>query len=261
MYNFPNMRNTNAAFWTALSMLLRDMGISGLPDALDVDARPVPPDIGRETVFTQLCGYPLQTIYRGQYRYLATPSYAAPGCEPGAHCAFVIVRMDDPSRHIEDLRGQRFAVNSPHSNSGMNLPRRLFAPLAQQGRFFGKVVLSGSHSESLRLIQIGLVDAASVDCLTWAFALEHAPELVEGLRPLARTAMSPALPFVTGLGTSEEVADTLRHALLRLGNEPLFADIRKGLRIEAIEEIPERKYEAIIDHEHESRALGYAEIA
>jgi ABC-type phosphate/phosphonate transport system substrate-binding protein len=260
MYNFPAMRPANAAFWRALAALLDADGASGVPALLDFGQGPVPDSIPGSTFFTQTCGYPLQTLYRGQYQYLATPSYIAPGCGLMTHCAFLIVRDQDPAQGIEDLRGRRFAVNSPHSNSGMSLPRRLIAPFATDGRFFASVALSGSHPRSLDMVRQGEVDTASVDCLTWAFAAEHAPDLTAGLRVLAETPPSPAIPFVTGLDATPDEIAALRRALAVIGSEPDYARIREGLRLRMIGQVPATAYQSLLDYEAEADAMGYPKI-
>lgn len=261
MYNFRGMQQANAGFWRALRGLIEAEGCAALPDRLEFDQPPVPEAISPDTLFTQTCGYPLQTIYRGQYRCVATPSYVAPGCGVMTHCAFFVVRDDDTAGTIEALRGRRFAVNSPHSNSGMNLPRRSLAPLADKGRFFSKVELSGSHPLSLRMVQQRLVDAASIDCLTWAFALDHAPEMVAGLRVLAETVPSPAIPFIAGGDTSDEEVATLRRALSVVAGGDEYDEVRAALKLGGIGQVQQGAYDVLLDYERQARDLGYAEIA
>src|SRR5919112_1821900 len=79
MYNLPEMRPVNVAFWTALRTELARRGLDGLPEAPDFTRAAVPGRIEPETFFTQFCGYPQQTIYAGQARHLAVPVYAAGG--------------------------------------------------------------------------------------------------------------------------------------------------------------------------------------
>ena len=52
------------------------LGIGDLPHNLDFERRPVPAEIDADTLFTQVCGYPLQTIYRAQAAFLAAPVYS-----------------------------------------------------------------------------------------------------------------------------------------------------------------------------------------
>lgn len=261
MYNFARMRPANAAFWTAVADRMRKEGYADLPYALDFGQPPVPASLAADTLLTQTCGYPLQTIYQGQFQLVATPGYTAPGCEGFEHSAFFIVREQDAARNLEDLRGRRFAVNSVHSNSGMNLPRRTLASLAKDGRFFTEVVDSGSHPNSLELVRSAKVDAASVDCLTWAFAQRYAPELVVGLRVLAPSTRSPAIPFVTGAATPPDVVQALRRALVAVGNEPEYESVRTPLFIASIQYLEWNAYDIIMRMEHEAEQLKYPEIA
>lgn len=257
MYNFPLMREANAMFWKALSSLLRTHGITDAPAQLEFEHGPVPDRIAAETLFSQTCGYPLQTIYQGQYRLLAAPDYDAPGCGEMTHSAFIVVRAKDDAGEPADLRGRRFAMNTPHSNSGMNLPRLLFAPLARNGAFFDAVTETGSHPKSLAMVQAGRADAASVDCLTWAFAAQHAPEMIDGLRVLAQTAPSPTIPFITAASTPPQWVTALSQSLEQIGREADYSDARAGLRIRDIRTVGENAYTILRDYVRQAEDLGY----
>ena len=169
MYNLPEMREFNSAFWQAMSEELRALGRTEIPLALSFTRPAVPDQIGPEVYFSQTCGYPLQTIYSGQYHLLGVPTYGVPGCAPSSHCAFIVVNKDSVFLDIDDLRGRAFAVNSRHSNSGMNLPRRLISTRAGGKPFFSRVVETGTHHASMELVASGGVDGASIDCVTLAF--------------------------------------------------------------------------------------------
>lgn len=260
MYDLPGMRAANQALWAALAALLRRDG-HDVPDTLEDDNGPAPGRSFQGTVFTQTCGYPLQTIHRDQLRLLATPSYDAPGCGEMTHNAFIVVRDEDEVFEPEDLRGRRFALNAAHSNSGMNLPRRLFAPLARDGRFFGEIIETGSHARSLQKLLRYEVDAASIDCVTWAFVEDYAPEILHDLRVIARTEISPCLPFVTGTATPPDLVAALRRALLTIGADPAYRDIRAPLRLTSIGLLPQEAYDVVLRYEAEAIAAGYPRIA
>ena len=105
MYNLPEMRPDNAAFWTALRGLLLESGIE-TPAALAFDRPPVPATIPGETLFSQTCGYPLETIFRGQAIQLGTPCYAVDGCDGPTHCGVFVVPAGSPARRSASSRGQ-----------------------------------------------------------------------------------------------------------------------------------------------------------
>src|SRR5204863_144381 len=70
---------------------------------------------------------------------LATPVYAAEGCEGPRYRSIVVTRADRPWRTLDDLRGARAAINEASSHSGTNALRSVIAPLSRDGAFFGDV--------------------------------------------------------------------------------------------------------------------------
>lgn len=261
MYNLPEMAERNRAFWQALDGELHRDGSWNADAELAPTRKPVPDEIGPEVLFSQTCGYPLQTIYHGQYQLLGVPTYDAPGCGDATHCAFIVVREDSRFERPEDLRGASFALNSLHSNSGMNLPRLLFARLAGGKPFFGQVVETGSHPASLARVAAGELDTASIDCLTYTFFQDHRPDFVSGLRVLAETPSSPAIPFVTSSATPPDQVAALRAALLCLGSDPAHRETLAALRIRTISPADPAAYARLLDYEREAAALGYPVLA
>jgi ABC-type phosphate/phosphonate transport system substrate-binding protein len=261
MYNLPEMAAVNAAFWRAMVEELRQEEFINAPDELVLESPSVPDAIPPSTLFTQTCGYPLQTIYQGQYQLLGVPTYDAPGCGEGTHRAFILVRADASVKRLEDLRGSTFALNSRHSNTGMNLPRVMFARIAAGRRFFSRVVETGSHAASMQRVASGGADAASIDCLTYAFFSDYRPEALVGLRRLADTPESPTIPFITAACTSAEYAAALRRALTRVVDAPQHRPLLNRLRLRHISAKDLTAYARLLEYEREAFALGYGELA
>ncbi len=261
MYNLPEMADVNTAFWRALAEELQRDGIADAPGGLLMESPPVPDAIPKETLFTQTCGYPLQTVYRGQYQLLGVPTYDAPGCGEGTHLAFIVVRADSPMERLEDLRGGTFALNSRHSNSGMNLPRVMFARIAGGQRFFDRVIETGSHAASIQLVASGGADAASIDCLTFAFLGDYRPAALEGVRRFADTPASPAIPFVTAADTPRDDVAVLQRALLCVAADPERRPVLDRLRLRHIGPADPAAYARLLDYEREALELSYGEIA
>ncbi|MBI3707539.1 MAG: PhnD/SsuA/transferrin family substrate-binding protein [Proteobacteria bacterium] len=261
MYNLPEMRPANAAFWHALRDLLSEAGVEALPEGLDFKRPPVPDRIGAETLFSQTCGYPLETIFRGQAIRLGTPCYDAEGCEGPTHCGFFVVPADSHAQVLRDLAGGTFLLNSRHSNSGMNLPRRALAEIADKGTLFGRVIETGSQPGNLDRIARGEADMTAVDCVTYAFWHRHRPDAGAGTKVIARTPPSPAIPFVTSVETPPRTVEMLREALHRLAHDDRFAEIRAGLLIKDIVDVQAERYRALLDYEAEAARLGYPVLA
>jgi len=261
MYNLPEMRAANARFWAALRALLTEAGLRDLPEDLLPDRVPVPDRLEPEMLFSQTCGYPLETVCRGQAIRLGSPVYDVPGCDGPSHRAFFVVPENSPARSLADLRGGVFLLNSPVSNSGMNLPRRALAEIAAGSRpFFREIVVTGGHPASLDGLLRGEGDAASIDCVTYAFWRHYRPEAAARMRIIAETPVSPSIPFVTSAKTPPEIAEILRTALRRLARDPRHAAARAGLRIGDIVEVPDSAYRGLLDYERQAAQLGYPEL-
>jgi ABC-type phosphate/phosphonate transport system substrate-binding protein len=261
MYNLPEMRPLNSAFWDALRGLLAEAGVADLPAGLSFERPPVPERIGPEVLFSQTCGYPLETVYRGQAIRLGVPCYDTAGCDGPTHCGLFVVPATSTARQLRDLKGGAFLLNSRRSNSGMNLPRRGLAELAGGQPFFASVTETGSQPGNLDRIAKGEADATAVDCVTYAFWCRHRPDAARHTRVLAHTPPSPAIPFVTSIETPPEIVALLRAALGRLAREPRFADIRAGLLLKDIVEVPDARYAMLLDYEREAATLGYPQLA
>ena len=260
MYNLPEMRAANAAFWAALRCEAARDGLTDLPADLDCDRPAVPAMLEHDLVFSQVCGYPLQTIFRGQATLLGVPSYAATYCDGPTHAGVFVVHRDALFRSLADLAGCRFAFNSIHSNSGMNLPRRAIADLAGGRPFFGSVEEAHGHPANLDRVAAGEIDATCVDCVTYAFCCRYRDAVRERTRILAATPPSPAIPFVTSAATPPRMVAALRTALARVGSAPEHAEIRAALLLTAISPADEAAYPRLMELEQEAAALGYPRL-
>ncbi|MBM3950266.1 MAG: phosphate ABC transporter substrate-binding protein [Rhodospirillales bacterium] len=257
MYNLPEMRPHNAAFWAAVRAEMAHAGENDLPIDLDFARPPVPSTIEPTVTFTQVCGYPLQTIFRGQAVLLGAPVYTAEYCHGATHVGVFLVRDDSPYRRLEDLRGCRFVFNSIHSNSGMNLPRRALADIAGGRALFASVAETHSQPGNIERVAKGEADATCVDCVTFAFFRRHRPELGRRLRVLDTTPPSPSIPFVTSCATPSRTVDRLRAALQRVGKSPEWTSVRDGLMLKDIVAPDPAAYARLLDYECEAAERGY----
>jgi ABC-type phosphate/phosphonate transport system substrate-binding protein len=261
MYNLPEMRAVNTAFWQAMRAELAQRGMAGLPETPEFERAPVPGCIEPETLFSQVCGWPLQTIYTGQARLLGVPLYAAPYCAGPTHAGVFVVQRDSGFATLDDLRGCAFAFNSVHSNSGMNLPRRALAGLGARAPFFGSIIETHSQPGNIERVAKGEVDATCVDCVTYAFYCRHRPALAACTRVLAATPPSPAIPFVTSAATPDDVVALLQVALMAVAREPRWAEARAGLLLADIVAPDAAAYQVQLDYTAEAATLGYPVLA
>lgn len=72
------------------------------------------------------------------------------------------VKKDAPYQSIQDLKGKNLGLVDPNSTSGYNVP--LFAldkMKIEPEKFFGKVLVTGSHENAVLALQQGTVDVAA----------------------------------------------------------------------------------------------------
>ena len=261
MYDLPEVAAANDAMWSGMARALAREGLDATPRAL---TRGVDLDQlwrGSELLFSQTCGYPLMNAFKGEMKVIATPVYDAPGCEGSDYCSHIIVRADDPARDLSDLRGRTAAITHTASQSGYSALRATVAHLADRGRFFGKVVESGGHPNSLALVAAGEVDVCATDSVTHALLARHRPEALDGLRVLARSPAAPGLPYVTRAEADDDRLARLRGALFAALEDPGLASAREALLITGAEVLPENAYQRIVDLEQRAEELGYAKVA
>lgn len=258
MYDEPEVRPHADALWLAIARELRAERIVDVPDALSRDLSAEQAWRDPRLLLGQACGYPVVTSLRGTVRVLGSTAHDLPGCPAGEYASAVVVRTDGPIA-LDELGGARCAVNHPESHSGMNALRALVAPLARDGRFFGEVIVSGRHRESLAMVRRREADVASIDHVLYAIVARVAPREVEGLRVLCDTACAPSLPFVTAAANADLVP-ALRAALTRVLADPALADARAALHIAAFALRDEHDYARIADMADRARAAGYPEL-
>ena len=258
MYDLPEARAATDALWADWRARLVAAGVAA-PAALDRGRRPA--DIWRDPclVVAQTCGLPYVRALRGRVRLVATPCYAAEGCEGAAYRSAVIVRAGDAAGTLADLRGRVAAFNGADSQSGWNALRALVAPLARGGRFFGGAVEAGSHRRALAAVAAGAADLCAVDCVTLALLRAHAPLETAPLRVLAWTPAAPALPYVSAATGAR--LEAIRAATLAALTAPETADARAALLIAGAEVLADAAYDAVAAMDARATALGYPALA
>jgi phosphonate transport system substrate-binding protein len=108
----------------------------------------------------------------------------------------VVVRQTSPYHSFAELRGARWAYNEPGSHSGYNVVRAHLATLAATSGYFGRVVESGAHQQSLQLLLAGRIDATAIDSTVLEAELRARPELAAELRVIATLGPSSIPPWI-----------------------------------------------------------------
>lgn len=211
-----------------------------------------------DLLLSQTCGYPLVHGLAPYVRLIGTPRFAVSGCHRQTYRSAIVVRAADGPTTIEACRGARAACNGPDSHSGMNALRHVVAPLARDGHFFGDVVLTGSHLASLAAVGDGRADVAAIDCVTLAFAAEHHPALVAGIRQIGVTRAVPGLPFIASRHARSSLVRQVRAALREVLRED--AGLRSRLHMDDVVRTTAAAYLPIASMALDAHRLGYGKL-
>jgi ABC-type phosphate/phosphonate transport system substrate-binding protein len=260
MYEWPEAREATDAWWAGLARHLRGEGFEA-PDRLTRTSDPGAQWRRPDLLVSQTCGFPLMHDFRDRLEVLATPVYDVEGCSGASYSSLIVAPADGGVSRLEDLAGATAAYNAADSLSGHLALKCVFAPLHKDGRFFGRLVESGSHRASMQLVCDAEADVAAIDCVSFALARRHLPELAAGLAVIARGPAAPALPYVTAAGRPAEEIARLKHALAAAAADPALAGARSALFIAGLEFLPPDAYQRVLDLEAECAALGYAALA
>jgi phosphonate transport system substrate-binding protein len=128
----------------------------------------------------------------------------------------VIVHRDSRFQAFADLRGVRWAYNEPNSHSGHGVVRYHLAQMGETYAYFGRMIKSGWHERSIRLVAARRVAASAIDSQVLAVALREHPYLARRLRVIDTLGPSTIQPIVAARRLPELLKAQLRVLLLEL---------------------------------------------
>jgi ABC-type phosphate/phosphonate transport system substrate-binding protein len=260
MYDFPWIAAANDALWASIATRLGEAGVRA-PTALTRGGDLAALWRNSGLIFGQTCGFPYVTALKETVRLIAAPEYSFPGCEGASHRSFIIRRVDDPRQALGEFRGTVAALNAHDSNTGMNLFRATIAPVALRAPFFSSVIVTSSHEASVNAVVEGDADLASIDCVSVALLKRGRPELAKRLAIVARSPLSPCLPFIASASLPARTIEAVREALFAVLDDTGLAEARAALGLAGARIVAPDHYDRLIEMERSAAAMGYAELA
>ncbi|MBI4983786.1 MAG: PhnD/SsuA/transferrin family substrate-binding protein [Rhodocyclales bacterium] len=220
-----------------------------------------------------VCGLPyVHSFLQGKYSLLAIPVSAtrtgqlpdaSAGYEktPGKYYSYTIVHKDSKVRSWADLKGKRYAFNDVNSNSGYNMPRYKLVQLGAKSwnDWFSKVIVSGSHEESIRMVARGVVDASSVDSLVLDYdRINGNPDagnvrIIEQLFPGG----AGAPPVVVGNRIDPALRQAVQAALLNMHKDEAGRQILAKALLLRFDPPDDRNYDDIRRMDNAARSAGF----
>lgn len=144
--------------------------------------------------------------------------------------SYIIVNANSSIRQFTDLRGQVFGFTDPISFSGTIAPTYMVRQLETTPKdFFGRVVYTYSHDNSIKAVLDNVVSAAGVDSLVYQYAVSKDPTLKSKLRIIGESPEVGSPPVVVNHQIDPNLKTVLQEALLQMDNDPLGQQALKAL--------------------------------
>ncbi|WP_147125531.1 phosphate/phosphite/phosphonate ABC transporter substrate-binding protein [Shimia ponticola] len=186
MYDAPGQQAANDRLWT----LIRDALPFEAPESLTRGADLWDMWTSDDLLLSQTCGLPYRMSLYDRTNLLGVPDQRLPHASAGNYYSVIIARNPDQS-----IENATLAYNEGRSQSG-------WAFVAEMNT--NPSLCTGSHAASAAAVRDGVADIAAIDASTWRFLRASDPTLAD-LVEIARTEVSPTLPFITNM--ADHVSD------------------------------------------------------
>lgn len=219
-----------------------------------------------------VCGLPyVHKLMEGKYELLAVPIMAlkkdaypdVKGYEntPGKYYSYTIVHKDSPIKTWSDLKGKTYAFNDMNSNSGYNLPRAKLVSIGAKGwDYFSKVVVSGSHEESIRLVANKTVDASSVDSLVLDYDRFIKDPAATNVRIIEHLGPAGTPPIVISKKADPSIKQPLQAVMLNMHKDPEGMKILEKALTLRFAPPDDKNYDDVRAYEKQAKAAGFVDF-
>ncbi len=169
--------------------------------------------------------------------------------------AYLIVNKDSAFHQLEDLKGRSFAFTDPESNTGRMVPTYWLAQMHERPEtFFGSIIYTYSHDNSILAVARGLVDGAAVDGLIWEFYQAKNPAFTSRTRVIKKSEPYGMPPLVASRQLSGGEKARIRELLLGMQQDPEGKRILAELMIDRFLPPQEEWYDSLRQmHQHLAR--------
>lgn len=211
-------------------------------------------------IAAQTCGYPFVTRWADTHETIVVPLFEVPGCIPetGQYSSWFITCADHAATSLRQFANHRVALNSEHSNSGMNVLRYAISQLTSTDTFFSERILTGGHKQSMRAVAKGHADLAAIDVVTYALMKELEPALCEKLKIVGQSEFTTGLPFICTKHSNinrNDLGSAMNQAV-----EHMDPEARELLHLSGFAPIAAKDYAKIKELEDAAIAADYPEL-
>jgi len=165
--------------------------------------------------------------------------------EKPVYYSYVIVPKDSTVRTFKELKGKVFVYNDTISNSGYNMPRKKLIDIGETKGFFSKVLHSGAHEESIRMVAAKQADASAVDSLVFDYASRTGEPYTKKVKIIEMLGPVSTCPVIYAKKLPPSTVEKLRQALLGMEFDPEGKMILAKGYLKRFVKIDDRHYDDI----------------
>jgi phosphonate transport system substrate-binding protein len=166
--------------------------------------------------------------------------------------SYLIVNQDSAFQDLRDLRGKTFAFTDPESNTGRLVPTYWLAQQKEQPKeFFGKIIYTHSHDNSIMAVATSLVDGAAVHEQIWQYFNERNPTFTSSTRIIKKSQPFGNPPVVASKYLSGQLKADIQRLLMTMHLDPEGKKILDELMIDRFLHPDDKWYESIVAMKHE----------
>jgi phosphonate transport system substrate-binding protein len=161
--------------------------------------------------------------------------------------SYLIVNQKSTFQDLMDLRGKTFAFTDPESNTGKLVPTYWLAQQKEQPKdFFGKIIYTHSHDNSIMAVATSLVDGAAVHEQIWEYFNEKNPTFTACTRVIKKSQPFGNPPVVASKFLSRQLRADIQRLLMTMHKDPKGKKILDELRIDRFLHPEDKWYESIV---------------
>jgi len=166
--------------------------------------------------------------------------------------SYLIVNRNSSYQNLMDLRGKTFAFTDPESNTGRLVPTYWLVQQNQTPKeFFGKIIYTHSHDNSIMAVATSLVDGATVHEQIWQYFNEKNPTFTSSTRVIKKSQPFGNPPVVASKHLSGQLKADIQRLLMTMHLDPQGKKILDELMIDRFIHPEEKWYESIVAMKHE----------
>lgn len=198
-----------------------------------------------------ICGLPYVLLKEKQanIEVLAAPVMKNPRYSGKAvYFSDLIVSADSDIKSISDLKGKVFVYNEKISNSGYNLPRKFFIDQKVIGKgYFKKIIRSGSHEASIKMVATGEADYSFVDSLVLEYDRHKGEKYAMNVKVIHSLGPSAIPPVIVSKEMNKIQRDRFKKILTEMNLDPMGKKILDNALVEKFVPVTYEHYRDILE--------------